>query len=52
VMITLDPVAQLASDYDVWSGTNGLSAGDSYSVGDIAYDQDVVPEIETFLNSL
>ena len=52
VMITLDPVAQLASDYNVWSGTNGLSAGDSYSVGDIAYDQDVVPEIETFLNSL
>lgn len=52
VMIKLDPTTNVVSDYDVWSGSNSLSAGDQYTVGGTDYIDDVLPLIESYLDNL
>ena len=52
VVIKLDPTTNVVSDYDVWNGSNSLSAGDQYTVGGADYIDDVLPLIESYLDNL
>lgn len=52
VMIKLDPTTNVVSDYDVWNGSNSLSAGDQYTVGEADYIDNVLPLIESYLDNL
>lgn len=51
-MIKLDPTNDVVTDYDVWSNSNNLSAGEHYMVGGQDYVDDVLPLIEDYLDNL
>ena len=51
-MVKLDPTNDVVTDYDVWSDSNNLSAGEQYVVGGQDYTDDVLPLIESYLDSL
>lgn len=52
MFVTLDPITQAVDDYDVWSESNNLSAASNYPVGSSAYETDVLPLIQDYLNNL